>query len=682
MTVPRNATPTPVQFGLRDVSGRQLVAQPSQYPTHMPLIMIMAERGDTEDAYSVIGDSAIRMYGRSTFDLTSPYTTHTTALFNTVTSQGNSCFVQRLKMPGAKKANLRVFMDVLADEIPTYERGIDGKHLLDSNGEKVPTGDTVQGYKIKWVTAPIPENEFGLGSSSIGSQVDGEGNTSQLIPFMDIEAPDVGKYGNLLGFRLSNVNEESSPSVDPDVVNDQLTALYRIQFVEKANVRATPNIIESNASEISVDFSLKEGAVNNKTRQRIFADERILPSYHDVDNKEVPPHYGPFKKLHFYYQNINAVLKDAFDAESLYTTFISGEREHHQVNILSGVRTDATPYESIHIVDDGDSVIFNGFTTLYTEGGDDGDISKEAFDAEVKRQVENFGDLEIKYLDLLRYPISVFYDSGFSLETKEVLGTIMGRRKDIIVINATQDANQRPNLPSEETSIALAIAAAMRIYPESEVHGTPAYRAAVVGQCGKLINSPYQGFLPLTLQLAKWFAAYMGAGSRIWNTSKKPDVWPHNEVTDFKEVNVPYKPANARMNDWDAGLIWFQTSRNRTLFAPAMQTIYPDDTSVMNSLINAFIGSDLQKVAVEVWREMTGRMDLTPNQFLERSDEKIAEKVRGLYDGRAIIIPKTRYTGQDENNGYSWTTTIRVEVPTMRTVNFITVESDRLNDLT
>lgn len=679
MTAPRNATPTPVQYGLNDVSGRQLVPTPSQYPTHLPLVFLMSERGDTEDAYSVIGDAAIRMYGSSTFNLTSKYTTHQTVLFNKVTEQGNSCFVQRLKMPGAKKSALRVYMDVLPDDIPTYERGIDNKHTLDVDGNKIPTGDTVPGYKIKWVTAPVPENEFGRAPTAIGSQVDGAGATSQLIPFLDLEVPDVGSYGDLVGFRLSNVNLESSPPVDSDVVSDQLTALYRLQLVERPNARSTPNVLENKYGEISVDFSIKKGAYNAKTRQHLYADERILPSYHDADNQDIPPYYGPFKKLHFYYSNIETILVDMFNKEKLYTNFDEGEGEEHQINILSGVHTDATPYESIQMVD---GVDFNGYTTLYAVGGDDGDTSQEAFDLEVRRQAASFGDLDIKYLDLLRYPISVFYDSGFSIDTVEALGTMMSRRKDFIVVTATQDANQKPNLPSEETSLALAIASALRILPESELYGTPAYRAAVVGQCGILINSPYRGYLPLTIQLAIWFARYMGSGTGIWDSQNKPDVWPNNEVTDFKDVNIPYKPANARMNDWDNGLIWFQTSRNRTLFAPAMQTIYPDDTSIMNSLINGFIASHLQKIAVEVWREMTGRTDLTPNQFLERSDAKIADKARGMFDGRAIITPVTRFTGQDANNGYSWTTTIRMQAPNMKTVNFITIESDRLNDLT
>lgn len=678
MSVQLNAAPRADLQGVRDDSTRQLVAQAEQIPTHLPLIWLLTERGDTDEAHVVSGDSAIRMYGRPTFVENSKFANHATVMYNRINGAGNAVMVQRLKPTGAATASLRLSLDVVEDDIPTYERGTDGKFSLDVNGDKIPTGSTVTGYKLKWVAGVVPAGEFGSSASSTGTMTNTTGDPSTLYPIVDIEMPSHGDWGNRVGLRFSAPTVDSSIPVNTAVIEDQLAYLFRLQIVEKPDERTSANVVETRFGERTLDFALKPGTYNRWTEQELYADERILPSYQDLDAVATPPDRGPVGRMEWYEDNIDGVLRNIHTAESAVNTLSQEDGAHYTINFFTGVNYNNEPYDTVAVEGAGaGGVSLSPTNTLYGSGGSDGDLSIAEFDSLVKNQAENFGDLDIKYLDRLRYPVSAVWDSGFSIETKKALFTVMGRRKDAVVVVGTQDAAQTANSPSEDSSIAVALRSAARLYPESDIHGTPACRAAVIAQSGKLISSLYRGILPLTHELAQKMANYMGAGTQVWDNSNKPDVYPNNEIRFMKDVTNAYKPASVRALDWANGLVWAQSSGRRTLFFPALQTVYDNDTSVMNSLIVAFIASDLNKVADRVWRDLTGRTDLSAAQFLERSDEAITNYVRNKYDGRVIIEPRTFFTDVDAILGYSWSTEIKFYAPTMRTVNHVTIVSER-----
>lgn len=677
MSVQLNAAPRAILQGVRDDSTRQLVAQPEQIPTHLPLIWLLTERGDTDEAHVVSGDSALRMYGRASFVENGPYANHATVLYNSINGAGNAVMVQRLKPTGAKTATLRLSLDVLTEDIPTYERGPDGKHKLDESGDKIPSA-TIAGHRVKWVAEEVPEGDFGAAASSTGSMTDDSSGTSTLYPIVDIEIPNHGAYGNRIGLRLSAPNEDSAEPINTAVVEDQNAYMFRLQIVEKPDERTAPNVVETRFGERVIDFALKPGAYNRWTEQEVSADRHILPSYQDLDTVDTPPDFGPIGDMAWYDDNIDSLLRNILTEEKTHGDYPDTDDAHYLINFFTGLDYKGAEYETLLVEGPGNGgLALTPTATVYARGGSDGDLSIGEFDTLVKNEAANFGDLEIKYLDRLKYPLSAVWDSGFSIETKKVLLTVMGRRKDTFVVLGTQDAATPANKPSEDSSIAVALRSAARLYPESDVHGTPACRASVIAQSGKLISSLYKGHLPLTIELAKKYAAYMGAGTQIWDNSAKPDVYPTNEIRFMRDVTNAYKPVSVRAQDWDNGLVWAQSAGRRTLFFPAMQTVYDNDTSVMNSMIIAMVAADLNKVADRVWRDLTGRTDLTPGQFLERSDEKIVEYTRNKYDGRVIIEPRTFFTKVDEVLGYSWSTEIKFYAPTMRTVNYVTIVADR-----
>ena len=170
-------------------------------------------------------------------------------------------------------------------------------------------------------------------------------------------------------------------------------------------------------------------------------------------------------------------------------------------------------------------------------------------------------------------------------------------------------------------------------------------------------------------------------GDGILKGAYAPDVDPNNHVTMLRDLNCTFKGATVRNKDWDNGLIWAQSYSTRSFFIPAMQTVFDDDTSVLNSLLNVLIAVECQKVCFRTWRSLVGRTDLTKEQYIKRSNQLITENTTGRFDNRVQIVPDTYYTKQDEQRGYSNHATIHMYANNMPTSTSFTVESHRMEDL-
>lgn len=703
----RNAAPRAILRGIKDESGRPPVYEPEMIPSHLPHVFLFTERGPVLPQL-VSGDKLIRTFGAKSFEYRGKYANHQTVLTNTVNAEGNQLMVQRIVPPGANPpAALRLSVDVMKDEVPLYERDGEGKYVLDEEGKRIPTGETTEGHVFRWLTGPVIEEEddgrllessdprldesgeqriledkIGFASVRTGDMTNTAGEQSMIYPVMDIEVQDFGSYGNRLGVRLSAPTVDSSIPVDDTTIEEQLAYLYRISFVERDENTSTPRVLETLWGEQYVDFSFKEGVVNERTNTELHIDDAVIPSYSQEAVAGMEEIRSPIGRIHVYTEHLEKLLGDVQVLEAARGTIDGDEEYKHLINIFSGHDYNGVPYDTVKIMgpaDDG--VFFNESATHYCMGGYDGVMNFDTFDSVVRHQLDNYGDLDAKVLDDAMYPQSVLYDTGFSMDTKKAFFVPMGRRKDVYVVLSTQDVSQPQNRPSEESSIAIALRTAARMYPESVIYGTSTCRAIVHGQSGYLLNSPYKGLLPLTIEFAQKCARYMGAGSGSWTSGRAFDMPGNNHVNLFKGVNAEWRSANVRGRDWDNGLVWVQNYDRRSLFWPGIQTVYDDDSSVLNSAANMIICVELQKVALRTWRDLTGISYLTPDQFIERSDALIKERTQGRFDGRVVVEPETFFTQNDEQRGYSWSCNIHLYAPNMKTVGTFTVVAHRITDL-
>tara|TARA_B100000700_G_scaffold155074_1_gene172235 strand:- start:22559 stop:24616 length:2058 start_codon:yes stop_codon:yes gene_type:complete len=675
------AAPKAILKGVRDESGGNLPVIPEQIPTHLPHVFLFTEKGPLEPQI-VSGSSAQRMYGSKSFDLRSKYATHQTVLASVLNGNGNAMMVQRLKPEDANApATIRLSLEVVSDQVPVYQRNPDGSVALDVDGKPIETGDTVAGNRARWLVTHSETGEIGNAQAQAGEMLNANDEQSTVYPIMDLQVSDFGAHGNLKGLRMFAPTLSSSQVANESAIVDQSAFLFRMQMIERPDARSQPNIIETKRGSQTVEFSLKPGSIDKNFDAELYAGDILLDAYRDLD--VLPKQYGPFNGLHVYQDDIDTVLEMLYTAEQPQQPDwpTDPEEAKYLFNFVGGEDLEGNAYHTLKLEGvAGGGAVFTPNTNHYAAGGSDGTISFENLNKLVKNECEQYGDGEFPLLDTAMYPHSVFYDTGFDLDTKKAMLIPMSRRKDVVTILSTQDVLLPQNTAEQESAMATTLRAAARAFPESEVYGTSVCRAVVIGHSGELLRSPYKGLLPLTIQFADMCSSFMGAGDGIWKADRGFDTAPYNQVDMFKNVNATYKPQNVYDNDWDAGLVWVQNFDRRSLFFPAIQTVYDDSTSTLNSAINMFIVAEVEKVAERAWRQLTGNSKLTADQFIERSDDLIADMTQGRFDDRVIVVPRTEFTDIDEELGYAWSTTIELYMNNMRSVGSYTIVARRRAD--
>jgi hypothetical protein len=679
----RNAAPRAILKGFKDESGRAPVVEPEQLPSHLAHSFIFAERG-TLLPQLVVGDSLTTTYGAKSFDYRSKFANHQTVLVNTINGEGNSQMVQRLVPDDAATATLVLWLDVVEDNVPQFERNTDLSFKLSQLNERIPTATVVLGHRVRWAVEVLPEgkalSELVPKVGSLTSVLNS--SQSQMYPIHAFTVASPGSYGNLVGVRLSAPTTVSASPIDDATVDAAKAYMYRFAMVERPDEFSTPNVKETIQGEQSVDFTYKAGVINRNDKL-VSVDDVLLQSWNASAINGIPATVGVINDHHVYHDHIATLLAQFQAAEAEFDLISDLDEDVHLFNFVGGTSIQNVPYYS-YVVEGPASggVLLSETSSHYAKGGADGTLDFATFDALVANATANYGDLAgFDFLDTAIYPQSCIYDTGFTLDTKKKLLTVLGRRKDMWVVLSTQDVSAKQNTPSEESSIAVALRTAARMYPESEVYGTPVCRAIVIGHSGYLINSQWTKLTPLTIEFAAKSARYMGAGNGIWKSASSFSISPANQVTMFRDVNASFKKADVRSQDWDTGLVWVQNYDRRSLFFPAFQTVYDDDTSILNSFFNMAIAVELEKIADRAWRDLVGIDSLTPEQFIARSNRIISQAVAGRFDGRVTIEVDTFLTAADTQRGYSWSCNIIMYGNNMMTVGSFTIVARRREDL-
>ena len=711
----KNATPRAILLGIKDKSGRRIPTDPERLPTHLPHLYIYAEKGPTMPRI-VRWRAALNTYGVETFKMRGKYSTHQSVLARLLLEANNKVLIQRLRpLDADPPAGLRISAEILPNKIEQFARDENGYFILNNRGLKVSLDEYLDGYTIRWLVEPLLpfdeyddqrllenrdnrllENryneralEFPVGTARVreGNLVNSEGVRSTIYPIIDFEVAHFGDYGRSLGFKFSTPHSLLPiDPMDPEVVDNSNAFIYRMEFVRREVGTSTPITIPNLNGQLFTDFSFKEDAIDSRTGVDYYMGQALLPVYTQEDpsgeNEVIPP----FGNIHVYYENFENILAAVQSNEWFQGLVDRSPSAMHRLNIFTGYNEYRVPYYTLEVLgpEDGGAQ-FNHNNVFYAMGGYDGTMTNQTFDEQVRHEMNHYGFLEAKLLDSAQYPVSVYYDTGFSILTKRALMRPIGLRKDVYVVLSTHEVGRRPNNENEETSIAVGLRVYARMYPESEVYGTSTCRAIIFGQCGDLIaqdgfGKAFPDRLPLTIEFALKCAAYMGSDSGVWREGLAYDMPPNNHVRMFKNVSNTYKVHRVRSNDWDAGLSWVQHYDRRNLFFPGIQTVYDDDTSVLNSAANMIIAVELQKVAERTWRDLTGISSLTPDQFLERSDNLIESKTIGRFDERVTIVPETFFTENDAIRGYSWSCNIHMYAQNMRTVGVFTIVAHRGND--
>ncbi|BAW19003.1 putative tail shealth protein [Ralstonia phage RP12] len=684
-----SGTPRIYQTGIKDKSRKTVQAEREAIPTFLAKVFGYAKSGPL-DPQLVVGNSRTLLYGVESFDERGKYATHATVLSNTLNAKGNIQMFQRVfPKDGGPKSTLRVSLDLLATQVPQYQRNSDGSIVRGDDGLPVPVvpAATVPGYKARWVVRQIPDGQIGQAQEAPGGMTDGA-NQSVLYPFHDLEVPYFGGDGNNVGLRMWAQTVTGLTPFDERLLSEMKVYPFRMACLKRDDELSTGVVVRTQTDETSVQATWKQGLIDRNTDAELYVGDVFIQAFDQVDDPNLPPLHGPFGTLATYDTEIAKVLGMVYAAEApLVDEFsdITGTDpvgELYMMNLIGGFSSKNVPYHSFILDTTGaDTVRMSENSVFYARGGSDGTMNEAEFAKLVSEQAKQYSDPTSELMNSVVNCESIIIDSGFPLETKYDLIDIISIRKDTAVLLSTHDVLGETLTPSEESSIAVALRTRLQLFPESEVHGTAVVRGMVVGHSGEFLDSKYSKRLPLTLEIAKKAADYMGAADGRWKAGLSFDSAPLSEVTSFKNVNATFKPDSVRNLDWKNCLVWVQSFKRRSVFFPALKTCYDDDTSVLNSFFTMMACVELEKVGYRAWLNFTGS-DKRTNPVLKKDVEKfINDDVKDRFDGRFVIIPEVFFTQADTDRGYSWSTRIKLGAANMKTVNTFELEAYRMDDL-
>lgn len=679
-----SSMPRTIFRGIKDDSAVVISMPVSSLPIHLPLFLGLAPWGEENKARFVNAAGVSLLYGSDVLDPQTPFFTHQSQFMRSNFEGGASAMFLRLVSDEATQGSMRFGIDMVADDIPEYERNIDGSYTRDAAGNKVPTGETISGFRIQIRKVQIPVFEdvlnFGLGASSEGAMTSvASGETSLFTPFFDGMARFRGGRAKNLGVRLSAPTVASAEPANDAAAGRMSTFLYRLQQVQRATEMSTPTIVQTWNGRNSVEFSFTPGAKDPATNV-VYDVSKTLVKAFEGDTPETFSGWGHFERIHSYDNLLTGVLAQLAAAEEAYT----GEAiDPNTINFLTGVDVNGIPYNSFIIEgpDLGGTLITEN-TTHYFEGGEDGEVSNAAYNDLVDAVLSGLEAFHVPLYDIAAYPFNGVWDSGFPLATKLKFVAFHNLRPDVIVHACTQDVLERLNSPTEDTSIGVALRSAFRSQQESAEFGTKALRFFCQMNAGKLINSDYDGIVPFLADTMKRVAQYAGAGSGEMNPAYSFGRGSQNVITTFKDHNVISRPPAARNVDWSNGITYAEMfDIGDRIFVAGYQSMYENQTSVCHSYLNVLILNNLTRIGHIVWRNWTGDSKLTPDEFAEAIEQNVLDLARDKYDGRAEIRPRCTYDKLAQDLGYLWDLNIEAGLENMRTVERLAIIARRRRDM-
>jgi hypothetical protein len=690
-----NAAPMVIDLGTEDLSTRVVPLNPLDIPQHLPKLYLFAEKGPSGPTYVDFDQASLtQVYGDDTFDVNKKYYTHQSLFVQAIASAGNNCVIHRLSAPDAKdKANIALYLDVLPTQVPLYVKNVDGSLDLDTNGAPTPQLDSngdpilVAGYKVAWVVdktvAPIDTYQRGLLTVRNGLQVDGATQSNQY-PIFEFAAESAGEAGNKLAIRMYPAMETDIVPFPSNILNDGKMYPMYFQMVKLMDTITgkTNNILNLFGSQYS-KFIPKLKGTDPASGAVISLEKVIKDQYIDLPTAQATG----LGTAYVYDENLASVLTMLYNAEKNISdshrdsVINNTELNIYAYNMLSFTSSNASPYQTAKLVDLTGSVRLTRNTNLFLSGSTDGTITEGLLDTLVAADMDNYNNSLHEYNDLVIHPESMVYDSGFTLATKKALMKFISRRKDTFVSLSTY-AHDAPSITlADQYSVGVALKTMIELYPESATFGTPVMRGIICAGSGELINSLYTKRVPTTYEVAYKSARYMGAKNGAWKNGFIFDRAPLSVVTNLKNIDVTWVPTSTRNILWSVGLNFVLNYKVRTQFFPALQTVYENDTSVLNSYFTAVAISYLNKVAHATWREFSGSISLTNAQLEEQVNLFVAKLVKDKFDGKFVIVPNATVTELDNLRGYSWTLPIKIYANNMKTVMTTYVQAYRMTDL-
>lgn len=652
-----------------------------------------------------------------------------------------------------------------------------GEYKVDALGSRIKTG-TIRGSKLVLRTGVdnYLDGQKAFGEAAIktcrdpGSKVDDrlissltvEGldapvsAATTIYPIADIELTSYGKAGDLSGLRIfcPTTLDGNGPQLN-DLKNNRAYS-YRLMTVEKEDANSTPIPVELLTGDTGIDVSFKEAAVSYLSKNPISLARTLVPAYSQKATAARGAVYGPWGRVKVYDKSLETLLGILCNGYSMpaggQMVEIQGEADFdthpvigqvredwamftdpaniHLLNFLTGADHNGIPYGSLSVEDSVNlgGVTFDNGTAHFATGGASGlyyyadgrpavEVNAKLFDDAVRARLRTFGQGINKYRDALKFPISTFIDSGWTLETKLEMVNILRQRPDMYVIAGThavydegqvadddvrsiyRDGNVTDveNIASlvadwgvcpqqseiEEDGYGAALKAAFNAVVESEYYSTPVTRAIIRGQSGRVVEEGiWEGFLPLTYEFMCQVSDLAGATSGIWRAEYDFTIEPNNLIKLMDEINNTYRENTSYSKLWDLGVNWVCSHDQFRYYTPAVQTVYPYDDSVLNSAKMMMACCRLEYLNLVVHSRMTGRDDLTDDEFIQMTKKIAEQEADGIFAGRYVVESHPEILESDKEKGFIWRNFYHIYGNVMKTAMIYGIIAKRMSDYT
>jgi hypothetical protein len=528
-------------------------------------------------------------------------------------------------------------------------------------------------------------------------------STGIAYPIFEFRAKEKGAYYNNLAFSISPIR---GSDVDTKALLANKALEYTLALYSRPDVNSSPSVIRSLYGETSLPFTFKEKAIHPVTGIRYDLENVFGNNWYNETDNLLPYKPYEFDNIHVYHDNIDKLLTMFMKREASYidsttmtwydfttdnaTLLVQDER--YLLDMFTCNSTSGIPYSTLEYFKDGlaeltpyqSEIMLTSNTPVFLSGGSDGSLTNEMFELLVKQDLLKYNDTESDVQDMAINVESILWDSGFTVPTKMELANFISLRKDTVLALSTHDAsmgNKNYTL-SQERAIAVALRSRLNLTPESEYYGTGVARAIIVAGTGNLRDGSTDERIPLIYDIAMKSATMMGAGNGNWKQEFLFDKAPGNIVTTLTNIKPDFIPAGVKPTLWADGIVWAQPFDRTQFHFPAIQTVYSDDTSVLNSFFTVMVLATLNKIGADAWRNFTGSTALTNGQFIDAVTAYVNKKLVDRFAGMVTVVPEVVITEEDAIRGYSWRLVNKLYASNMKTKMVYSTEVYRASDLT
>jgi len=702
-----NASPQYIEYGADDQSIRSLPPKEIVMPTHIPKFYDFFAKGLYGKAQLVDPARMMLGYGQTSFGANSKFYNNNKMFMSTLGSAGNGAFMIHRLMPSDVKsvANMAIYLDILQDSIKLYERNEDGSIAKDANGAPIEnSASPITGYRVKLikeVNVVAPGSRMGELVPKDGTMVDANKNPSTMYPIRETLGKYFGEEYNNVGTAISlpAVND-----INKDFIEITGTLPYELYIYNKKD--GVDKIFKDLFGSVKNKFVFKPLVKDPVTSVSLSIADAYNYWYNETNN-QLPLRYPDLEDIFVYNDNLKTVLDKLVASEAPYinadittkdgTVVNSAEwfdfseskdlaDQTWLLNPFNCYSTSRVPYCG-SVIDDtvptlaaNQTEVMDAYNVpIYLGNGEDGTVDSASLEQMTGIELDKYLDANSDVMDSAINVENIMYDTGFTLPIKEKLVNFISVRKNTFVMLSTrQNTDKVPNDLVTDRAVAINLKSRIGLAPESVRFGTPAARGMVVMGAGKIINGLDNNYYPLTYELGIKSAKMMGGAK--WKKANIFDKGEDNIIDSMYDITPGFIPQGVKPSLWSLGVVWAQPYDIKRMHFPSLQTVYTNDTSVLNNYFAAIALTVIANVAGKTWRAFTGVTTLSPDELIHEV-ELYASARLNVFADMIKVIPKAIITNFDKQSGYSWTLQFRMGANVSKTVMQTYTIALRMQDL-